>query len=232
MARSKGVEYERDEFDNPPAGPVGLHRGKPSAWPRVAAFLVVLLVAVLIGAGVYAYSAGVFGSKDASSAPQSSASSSQTADDGKDASSDSSASADSASDSSKDSSSAGSSSSSQSAADSSTQSPSDSQQSDSQQQADQAAAQPDPSIQVLVLNATNTTGLAAQQAGVLQGQGYSAVTTGNASAYAYTYPTQNTVWYSDESQLATAKDVASKLGIAQVAQAQGLAQPIVVVYVG
>ena len=234
MARSKGVEYERDEFDNPPAGPVGLHRGKPSAWPRVAAFLVVLLVAVLIGAGVYAYSAGILGNKNASPALQSSASSSQTADAGKDSSADSSSAADSASDSSKDSSSAdsSSSSSSQSTSGSSTQSPSDSQQTDSQQQVDQAAAQPDPSVQVLVLNATNTTGLARQQAGVLQGQGYSAVTTGNASAYSYTYPSQNTVWYSDESQLATAKDVASKLGIAQVAQAQGLAQPIVVVYVG
>lgn len=227
MARSKDVVYERDEFDNPPAGPVGLHRGKPSALPRVIAFLVVLLIAVAIGAGVYAYSAGVFGG--GSSQTQASPSS-----DGGDASSDSSESTDSDSSgsASSKSSDAGDSSSSSSSSSDSQQQPSDSQQAQSQQQADQAQAQPDLATQVLVLNATNTAGLAQQQAGVLQGQGYSAVTYGNASGYAYTYPTQNTVWYADDSQLATAKDVASRLGIAQVAQAQGLAQPVVVVYVG
>lgn len=257
MARSKEVEYERDEFDNPPAGPVGLHRGKPSAWPRVTAFLVVLFVALVLCGIMYAYGIGVFGGKNAEA--RNGADASQVADSSssKDAQGGSS-SGSTATDASKDSkdsqassgSSDASSKNSSSDSSSSSEKPKDSQASDAQQQSGQSSdsnkqddaskqndgqtqqAQADPSTQVLVLNATATTGLAQQQAGVLQGQGYSAVTYGNASGYSYTYPSQNTVWYSDESSLATAQDIAARLGIAQVAQAQGLTQPVVVVYVG
>lgn len=248
MARSKEVEYERDEFDNPPAGPVGLHRGKPSAWPRVTAFLVVLLVALVLCGIMYAYGIGVFGGKNAEARDGSDTS--QVADSSKDAQGSSSGST--ATDASKDSQASSDASSKNSSSDSSSsaEKPKDSQSSDTQQQSGQSSdsskqddqskqddsqaqqAQADPSTQVLVLNATATTGLAQQQAGVLQGQGYSAVTYGNASGYSYTYPAQNTVWYSDASSLATAQDIAAKLGIAQVVQAQGLTQPVVVVYVG
>ena len=252
MARSKDVEYERDEFDNPPAGPVGLHRGKPSAWPRAVAFLVVLLVAMVLCGVMYAYGIGMFGGRNAEE--RNGADTSQLASgDAKDSSagqSSQSASADASKDSSKDAASSSQSASgnaaqsqdgkAQDSSQDKAQSSSDAQASQDQnkdqndQKGDQSqqAAQANTATQVLVLNATATTGLAQQQAGVLQGQGYSAVTYGNASNYAYTYPAQNTVWYADESSLATAQDIAAKLGIAQVAQAQGLAQPVVVVYVG
>lgn len=241
MARSKDVEYERDEFDNPPAGPVGLHRGKPSAWPRVIAFLVVLLVAMALCGVMYAYGIGMFGGRNAEEG--NGADTSQVASgDAKDSSAGQSSQPASA-DSSKDAASSSQSASgndaqsqdgkTQDSGQGDAQSSSDAQsQQDQKKDQEQQAAQANTATQVLVLNATATTGLAQQQAGVLQGQGYSAVTYGNASNYAYTYPTQNTVWYADESSLATAQDIAAKLGIAQVAQAQGLAQPVVVVYVG
>ena len=36
--------YEPDSFDNPPKGPVGVHRGARSAVARLCPFIVVILV--------------------------------------------------------------------------------------------------------------------------------------------------------------------------------------------
>ena len=41
--------YDRDEFDEPPVGPVGVHRGSRSAASRVLPYVVVLVVAALVG---------------------------------------------------------------------------------------------------------------------------------------------------------------------------------------
>lgn len=46
--------YRRDEFDNPPAGPAGVHRGKRSFLSRAVPFLVSLLIAALLGFAVWA----------------------------------------------------------------------------------------------------------------------------------------------------------------------------------
>ena len=41
--------YPTDAFDNPPSGPVGVHRGRRSLAVRVAPFVVVIAVAALAG---------------------------------------------------------------------------------------------------------------------------------------------------------------------------------------
>ena len=41
--------YPTDAFDNPPSGPVGVHRGRRSLAVRVAPFLMVIVVAALAG---------------------------------------------------------------------------------------------------------------------------------------------------------------------------------------
>ena len=41
--------YSTDAFDNPPSGPVGVHRGRRSLAVRVAPFVVVIVVAALAG---------------------------------------------------------------------------------------------------------------------------------------------------------------------------------------
>ena len=43
--------YEPDSFDNPPKGPVGVHRGARSVMARLCPFIVVILVAALCGVG-------------------------------------------------------------------------------------------------------------------------------------------------------------------------------------
>jgi cytoskeletal protein RodZ len=85
----------------------------------------------------------------------------------------------------------------------------------------------DKSTAVRVVNATGISGYAGTKAGVLQQAGYTSVTAANPSGS--TLPDQTVVWYQDEADEATAKDVASSLGISEVLQQSGLSAPIVVV---
>ena len=57
MARDKVTyeSYEQDVFDNPPKGPVGVHRGSRSVISRIAPFVIVILVAALCGFGAWAW---------------------------------------------------------------------------------------------------------------------------------------------------------------------------------
>ena len=82
---------------------------------------------------------------------------------------------------------------------------------------------------VRVINATGVNGYAAQQSGVLQSVGYTSVSAANPSGGAL--PPVNVVWYQNETDLATAQNIADTLGIATVEQATGIADPIVVVYI-
>ncbi len=82
---------------------------------------------------------------------------------------------------------------------------------------------------VRVINATGVNGYAAQQSGVLQSVGYTSVIAANPSGGAL--PSVNVVWYQNETDLATAQNIADTLGIATVEQATGIADPIVVVYI-
>ena len=88
------------------------------------------------------------------------------------------------------------------------------------------SSQPDHGAVIQVLNGTETQGYAAAQAGILNQAGYAGTSAANADGWA----TQtSTVFYEDPSMEATARDIASKLGISAVRQQSGLGDPDVVV---
>lgn len=112
-------------------------------------------------------------------------------------------------------------------------SPTDSQQND--QNADQNAEQTDNATaqqavntgtEVRVVNATNITGYAQSKADVLTQAGYTSVSASNPTG---NVPSQTVVWYQNETDKATAENVAQTLGISNVQQSDGLVTPIVVV---
>ena len=193
--------YEPDSFDNPPKGPVGVHRGARSVMARLCPFIVVILVAALCGVGAWAWISGEYKNVVGGS--------SQTATTSK-------------SDSSKDSTSD----SAKSDTDSDTTSSNENQNSDQQSQQSEAIATVNKATQVRVVNATGIQGYAGQQADVLQTAGYTSVEATNPSG---TLPASSVVWYQNETDKATAEDVATTLGISAVEQVQGLAVPITVV---
>ena len=193
--------YEPDSFDNPPKGPVGVHRGARSVMARLCPFIVVILVAALCGVGAWAWISGEYKNVIGGS--------SQTATTSK-------------SDSSKDSTSD----SAKSDTDSDTTSSNENQNSDQQSQQSEAIATVNKATQVRVVNATGIQGYAGQQADVLQTAGYTSVEATNPSG---TLPASSVVWYQNETDKATAEDVATTLGISAVEQVQGLAVPITVV---
>ena len=193
--------YEPDSFDNPPKGPVGVHRGARSVMARLCPFIVVILVAALCGVGAWAWISGEYKNVIGGS--------SQTATTSK-------------SDSSKDSTSD----SAKSDTDSDTTSSNENQNADQQSQQSEAIATVNKATQVRVVNATGIQGYAGQQADVLQTAGYTSVEATNPSG---TLPASSVVWYQNETDKATAEDVATTLGISAVEQVQGLAVPITVV---
>ena len=74
-----------------------------------------------------------------------------------------------------------------------------------------------------VVNATGIQGYAGQQADVLQTAGYTSVEATNPSG---TLPASSVVWYQNETDKATAEDVATTLGISAVEQVQGSPFPL------
>lgn len=120
---------------------------------------------------------------------------------------------------------------------SNTDSPADSQQNDqnAEQNADQNADQTDNTTaqqvvntgtEVRVVNATNITGYAQSKVDVLAQAGYTSVSASNPTG---NVPSQTVVWYQNETDKATAENVAQTLGISNVQQSDGLVTPIVVV---
>lgn len=217
--------YPTDAFDNPPSGPVGVHRGRRSLAVRVAPFVVVIVVAALAGLLAWGVASGELNKVPWPWAQQSAQTAQgdqdrqddAAADDGDDAQAD----ADDQDD----------------AAD---QGEADGQDTDGAAQPDDATAdeqqpesQPEQTVNyntsVRVINATGVNGYAAQQSGVLQSVGYTSVIAANPSGGAL--PSVNVVWYQNETDLATAQNIADTLGIATVEQATGIADPIVVVYI-
>ncbi|KFI72477.1 hypothetical protein BMIN_0372 [Bifidobacterium minimum] len=206
--RNNGVIIDRDAFDDPPQGPVGIHRGNRSLGVRMAPVLISIVVAALAGLlvwGVFSgqiahvgslFGAGSSGSTTVASGTASTSTASTSA-------------------------SASSSSSSSAQESSTTAQPSESSTSAT------ATQSVDKSTAVRVVNATGISGYAGTKAGVLQQAGYTSVTAANPSGS--TLPDQTVVWYQDEADEATAKDVASSLGISEVLQQSGLSAPIVVV---
>lgn len=51
---SKGDSGFNDEFETPPAGPVGAHRGMKSKWSRFLPYFIALCVALAFGCGAWA----------------------------------------------------------------------------------------------------------------------------------------------------------------------------------
>lgn len=219
--------YPTDAFDNPPSGPVGVHRGRRSLAVRVAPFLMVIVVAALAGLLAWGIASGELNKVPWPWAQQSA----QTAQDSKGGQDD--AAADDGDDAQADV---------DDQDDAANQGQADGQGADDAAQSDDATAdepqtepetQPEQTVNyntsVRVINATGVNGYAAQQSGVLQSVGYTSVIAANPSGGAL--PSVNVVWYQNETDLATAQNVADTLGIATVEQATGIADPIVVVYI-
>lgn len=218
--------YEPDSFDNPPKGPVGVHRGARSVVARLCPFIVVILVAALCGVGAWAWISGEYknviggSSQTATTSGTASKSDSSSKAETKNSTKDdsSSTSADSSKDSTSDSA--------KSDTDSDTTSSNENQNSNQQSQQSEATATVNKATRVRVVNATGIQGYAARQADVLQTAGYTSVEATNPSG---TLPASSVVWYQNETDKATAEDVATALGISAVEQVQGLAVPITVV---
>ena len=80
--------------------------------------------------------------------------------------------------------------------------------------------------EVRVVNATSINGYAQSKADVLTQAGYTTVSASNPTG---NVPSQTVVWYQNETDRATAENVAQTLGISTVEQSDGLVTPIVVV---
>lgn len=222
--------YAPDAFDNPPIGPVGVHRGPRSAGARMAPYLCVLLVALLVGVLTWGLTTGEFAKiLNLPGSTQSSQSSDTKSSDSKQSGDAASGDAENGTDSNS-SDSANSSDSNQQGSSSDSNQTDGTQADQSQQQTDQQQAgqnaQPNKATAVRVVNATGVSGYAAQQAGVLSGAGYTSVEAANPTG---TLPSASVVWYQNDADKATAQDVATTLGIADVQQTSGLDVPVVAI---
>lgn len=216
--------YEKDVYDNPPAGPMGVHRGARSAASRAMPYVIVIIVALLAGLLFWGvYSGEINNLKMPWSSQESPTTSSTEKSKSGESKSKSQSDSDSASGNKTDASNAGSS--------------TDSQQNDqnTDQNADQNAEQTDNATaqqvvntgtEVRVVNATSITGYAQSKADVLVQAGYTSVSASNPTG---NVPSQTVVWYQNETDRATAENVAQTLGISNVQQSDGLVTPIVVV---
>ena len=210
--------YAKDMFDNPPAGPMGVHRGARSAASRAMPYVIVVIVSLLAGLlfwGIYSGEAGnlkmPWAAKESSST--SSASTGKKSEGKSEA-----ASGD--TDKNKNQTSDSSNAQSGDAADSDQN---DGQNSDQDTDTNQSV---NLSTQIRVVNATNITGYAKSKADALTQAGYTSVTADNPTG---NVPSQTVVWYQNEADKATAENVAQTLNIANVEQSSTLTTTIVVV---
>lgn len=212
--------YQKDAFDNPPTGPMGVHRGARSVASRATPYVIVVVAALLAGLLFWGiYSGELSNLKMPWSSSQSTSASDSSASDGS-ATSDG-ASSDASADSSADSSGASSGDASANEANS------DAAPTDDGQQADANANQTvNLNTEVRVVNATSINGYAQSKADALTQAGYTAVSASNPTG---NVPSQTVVWYQNETDRATAENVAQTLGISTVEQSDGLVTPIVVI---
>ncbi|MGO5287543.1 LytR C-terminal domain-containing protein [Pseudoscardovia suis] len=217
-------KYPADEFDNPPSGPIGMHRGNRSLAVRIVPYLVTIVIAVLLGALAWAFFSGAFNSRTDASVAQSSSTAAE--------SSSSASAADTASSSSSDASSTDASSadasSTESSADATASSDSSSSAEESPSESSSSSAAANTAAQIVVYNGSGVTGAAASNAQTLENNGYTNVTATNPADY-NSLPSATTVWYRTDADLATAQDVAAKLGVSQVVQAGNISSDVAVV---
>lgn len=210
-----GIEsYAMDEFDNPPKGPAGVHRGRRSAAARYTPFVVVVVVAALCGFLAWGMLSGEFNKVHWSWSPASSQTSSKTS-----------------------TTTAKKKAAEKKAAEKKQQEEAAKKQQEEEaakkQQEEEAAkqqqeqaAQVDRSLSVRVINGTGISGYAATKQSVLNQAGYANVAAANPSG---TLPDATVVWYQNDADKATAEDVANALGISNVQQTSGLGASIVVI---
>lgn len=198
-----------DEFENASNGPVGLHRGKKSALARLYPYLAAAIVTVLLALCVWAIWSGEMKTLFSSHSNSTSTSASFTT----------SSSTNSASSSSSTSTTSGTTASGQS-----------SNTTSAAQSSSTSTASINYSAQIIVYNDNGISGFAGNKASILKSAGYTNVSAEN-------YPDQprpetNAIWYTGASNAATAKAIASQLGISTVIQqSTSLAATIEVIYV-
>lgn len=200
-----GVEsYAADEFDNPPKGPAGVHRGRRSAVARYAPFVIVVVVAALCGFLVWGVLSGEFSKVQWPWSPATSQTSNKTS-----------------------TTTAKKKAAEKKAVEKKANEEKAAQEKQQEQQEQQEqAAQVNRSLSVRVVNGTGISGYAATKQGVLNQAGYANVAAANPSG---TLPASTVVWYQNDADQATAQDVANTLGISDVQQTSGLGAAIVVV---
>lgn len=210
-----GIEsYAMDEFDNPPKGPAGVHRGRRSAAARYTPFVVVVVVAALCGFLAWGVLSGEFNKVHWPWSPASLQTSSKTS-----------------------TTTAKKKAAEKKAAEKKQQEEAAKKQQEEEaakkQQEEEAAkqqqeqaAQVDRSLSVRVINGTGISGYAATKQSVLNQAGYANVAAANPSG---TLPDATVVWYQNDADKATAEDVANALGISNVQQTSGLGASIVVI---
>lgn len=211
--------YEKDAFDNPPEGPVGVHRGNRPMIVRVTPFIIVLVAAV--AAGVLFWS--IFSGEAANMFNRRSEQTQTTAQTSQGSSS--SSADESASGTASQSSQSATAGESTSAEGTPSQTPSESE---SAQSTPEESQQVNTNAQITVINGTGVSGYANDRAGVLQNQGFTNVSATNPDATTV-LPAQTVVYYQNEADLATAQQVANALGIATVEQSTSIGTPIQVV---
>ncbi|WP_455588080.1 LytR C-terminal domain-containing protein [Bifidobacterium sp.] len=211
--------YEKDAFDNPPEGPVGVHRGNRPMIVRVTPFIIVLVAAV--AAGVLFWS--IFSGEAANMFNRRSEQTQTTAQTSQGSSS--SSADESASGTASQSSQSATAGESTSAEGTPSQTPSESE---SAQSTPEESQQVNTNAQITVINGTGVSGDASEWAAALQGQGFTNVTPANPDATTV-LPAQTVVYYQNEADLATAQQVADTLGIATVEQSATIGVPIEVV---
>lgn len=218
--KSSYESYPPDEFDNPPAGPIGVHRGKRSLISRLAPFIVVVVFAVVAGYIAWlAFTGDIDHLRFPWQHEEVVATSSTTAEKNEEKSkvtqqndtNDQTETTDSTDQS-----------------DQNSQTDQQSQESSEQQEATPAPTA-NKEASVRVINASGVNGYAAQQSGVLNQAGYTNVVAANPSGGAL--PSANVVWYANDADAATAQDIAQTLGIGNVEKVDGIGAQVVVVYI-
>lgn len=217
-----GIEsYAMDEFDNPPKGPAGVHRGRRSAAARYTPFVVVVVVAALCGFLAWGVLSGEFNKVHWPWSPASSQTSSKTSSKtstttAKKKAAEKKAAAKKAAEKKQQ----------EEAAKKQQEEEAAKKQQEEEAAKQQQAAQVDRSLSVRVINGTGISGYAATKQSVLNQAGYANVAAANPSG---TLPDATVVWYQNDADKATAEDVANALGISNVQQTSGLGASIVVI---
>lgn len=203
----------KDEFENPPAGPIGLHRGKRSWIARLLPYIITLVVAVALALGTWLWMSGK-GKEIFQGSPTSTTLSSTTTT--KKTKKKAAAKKDDTKTSDK-------------AASDTAASNNDAAASTSNNPPAQTQPAPDTTKTVIVYNGLTrrVANFAATKAATLKSAGYTNVSARNPNSK----PAANVVWYKSEADKVTAQDVASKLGIGNVAQVSSIAADIAVMYV-